>query len=119
MYSIKVKFFGLFFEMLLIGKKSFSLFKLYLRCEVKKIIKILFLIICFFTFQLGYNQLSKKHFIPPLATTSSGNNAPNEQWFHISTPSENPVNFTVKRGDGTIFYSDTCLLYTSPSPRDS
>ena len=107
MYSIKVKFFGLFFEMLLIGKKSFTLFKLYLRCEVKKIIKILFLITCFFTFQLGYNQLSKKHFIPPLATTSTGNNAPNEQWFHISTPSENPVNFTVKRGDGTIFYSDT------------
>ena len=28
MYSIKVKFFGLFFEMLLIGKKSFSLEKL-------------------------------------------------------------------------------------------
>ena len=80
---------------------------------MKKIIKILFLIIYFFTFQLGYNQLSKKHFIPPLATTSSGNNAPNEQWFHISTPSENPVNFTVKRGDGSAFYSGTVSQFSS------
>ena len=74
---------------------------------MKKIIKILSIIFIFLTIQSAYTQLSKTHFIPPLATTSSGNNAPNEQWFHISTPSEDPVNFTIKRGDGSALYSDT------------
>ena len=60
----------------------------------------------FFIVQLSNAQLSKTHYIPPLTTKSTGNNPPNEQWFHISTPSELPVNFTIRRGDGSEFYSD-------------
>ena len=74
---------------------------------MKKILKILSFFLIFFTIQLGYSQLSKTHYIPPLSSTFANNagsdNAPNEQWFHISTPSENAVNFTIKRGDGSDF----------------
>ena len=55
--------------------------------------------------------MSKTHYIPPLSSTFANNagsdNAPNEQWFHISTPSENAVNFTIKRGDGSEFATGT------------
>ena len=74
---------------------------------MKKIFKILYLLIFLFVIQQGNSQLSKIHYIPPLATSTSSNNAPNEQWFHISTPSENDVNFTIKRGDGSAYYADT------------
>jgi len=74
---------------------------------VKKTFKILYLLIFLFVIQQGNSQLSKIHYIPPLATSNSSNNAPNEQWFHISTPSENDVNFTIKRGDGSAYYADT------------
>ena len=78
---------------------------------MKKILKILsFFFICFVV-QSGYTQLSKIHYIPPLSSTFANNagsdNAPNEQWFHISTPSENDVNFTIKRGDGSDFATGT------------
>ena len=74
---------------------------------MKKILKIISLIIFLIISEFGYSQLSKIHYIPPLSTSTNGNNPPNEQWFHISTPSENPVNFTIKRGDGSAYYSDT------------
>ena len=78
---------------------------------MKKIFKILSFLFILFTIQLGYSQLSKTHYIPPLSSTFANNagsdNAPNEQWFHISTPSENAVNFTIKRGDGTDFATGT------------
>ena len=55
--------------------------------------------------------MSKTHYIPPLSSNFSNSpgsdDAPDQQWFHISTPSENPVNFTIKRGDGTEFASGT------------
>ena len=78
---------------------------------MKKLFKILSFLLILFTFQLGYSQLSKTHYIPPLSSTFANNagsdNAPNEQWFHISTPSENAVNFTIKRGDGSDFATGT------------
>ena len=100
MYSIKVKLFGLFFEIfnnndcIIVNmiKPFWSIFTI----AVKKTFKILYLLIFLFVIQQGNSQLSKIHYIPPLATSNSSNNAPNEQWFHISTPSENDVNFTIK-----------------------
>ena len=41
---------------------------------------------------------------------------PNEQWFHISTPSENDVNFTIKRGDGSAYYADMFLMQIHGQP---
>ena len=74
---------------------------------MKKILKIISLIIFLIISEFAYSQLSKIHYIPPLSTSANSNNPPNEQWFHISTPSENPVNFTIKRGDGSAYYADT------------
>ena len=73
---------------------------------MKKLFKILTFLFVFFTLQLGYSQLSKTHYIPPLSSNFNSD-APNEQWFHISTPSENDVNFTIKRGDGTQYATGT------------
>jgi len=78
---------------------------------VKKLFKILSFFFIFIIVQSGFTQLSKTHYIPPLSSTfdnqQNRDNAPNEQWFHISTPSENAVNFTIKRGDGSEFATGT------------
>ena len=64
--------------------------------------KILLLFFLFSGLQLN-SQLSKKHYIPPLTSASGQSTAPGDQWLYISTPSVDPINFTVKRADGTIF----------------
>ena len=40
-----------------------------------------------------------------MTASASGANSPHDQWIYISTPSVNPVNFTVKKPDGTTFFS--------------
>uniref|UniRef100_UPI003F6B1812 IgGFc-binding protein n=1 Tax=Polaribacter sp. TaxID=1920175 RepID=UPI003F6B1812 len=42
-------------------------------------------------------QLSKKHFIPPLTYAETGNANPENQYFYISTPSNNNVSYTIKQ----------------------
>ena len=66
------------------------------------LLKILLLFFLFSGLQLN-SQLSKKHYIPPLTSASGQSTAPGDQWLYISTPSVDPINFTVKRADGTIF----------------
>ena len=39
-----------------------------------------------------------------MTASASGANSPHDQWIYVSTPSVNPVNFTVKKPDGTIFF---------------
>ena len=110
MYSIKVKLFGLFFEIFigvkLLTIKSLNLFSIYLLTLVKKILKIFLLIILFFTCDFGYSQLSKVHYIPPMTWIQSnqGFNEPEDMYFYISTPSLTPVNYTIKRGSNTEIY---------------
>lgn len=43
-----------------------------------------------------FSQLSKTHYIPPLTAAEFGNANPENQYFYISTPSENNVSFTIK-----------------------
>ena len=40
-----------------------------------------------------------------MTASASGANSPHDQWIYISTPSVNPINFTVKKPDGTTFFS--------------
>jgi hypothetical protein len=42
-------------------------------------------------------QLSKKHFIPPLTNAAIGNANPENQYFYISTPDVQNVNYTIKQ----------------------
>jgi len=50
----------------------------------------------FFTSCMGYSQLSKTHYIPPLTSAEFGNANPEEQYFYISTPSVADVSYTIK-----------------------
>ena len=76
---------------------------------MKKIFKILTLFFAFLVTNNLFSQLSKIHYIPPLTHERSGNNfdtnAPEDQWFYISTPSVSDVPFTIKRANGDIMYS--------------
>jgi hypothetical protein len=38
-----------------------------------------------------------------MTASSQGANSPHDQWIYISTPSVNPINYTVKKPDGTTF----------------
>ena len=78
------------------------------------LLKILLLFILFSGLQLN-SQLSKKHYIPPLTSASGQSTAPGDQWLYISTPSVDPINFTVKRADGTIFRTGKYQMLTLKS----
>ena len=77
---------------------------------MKNFFKILTLFFAFLVTNNLFSQLSKIHYIPPLTHERSGNNfdtnAPEDQWFYISTPSVSDVPFTIKRANGDIMYSD-------------
>mgnify|MGYP005702543057 FL=1 len=69
--------------------------------------KFLFLIIILFSFFEGYSQLSKTHYLPPIAF--SGYNSGNQsgpwkgEYLYLSTPSTNTVTFNIKEiGGSTI-----------------
>ncbi|MGJ8746090.1 T9SS type B sorting domain-containing protein, partial [Polaribacter sp.] len=53
--------------------------------------------ICIISFKNVHAQLSKKHFIPPLTYAETGNANPENQYFYISTPSNNNVSYTIKQ----------------------
>ena len=42
-------------------------------------------------------QLSTRHFIPPLTNAEFGNANPENQYFYISTPNVQNVNYTIKQ----------------------
>jgi len=84
-----------------------KLFNLYLTTRVNKILKILSYIFIFLTIQLGYAQLSRTHYIPPMTFGSGGSAAPHDQYLYISTPSISPIGYTITRPDGTIYDSGT------------
>jgi gliding motility-associated-like protein len=60
-------------------------------------------------------QLSKKHFIPPLTYAETGNANPENQYFYISTPSNQNVSFTIKQVGFTS--NDITGVVSSTSPQ--
>jgi len=61
-------------------------------------------------------QLSKKHFIPPLTYAENGNANPENQYFYISTPSNQNTSFTIKQ----IGFPDNDIsgIVSSSSPQE-
>ena len=104
-------FFEIFQVSRLIILNVLKLFDLYLTTRVNKILKILSYIFIFLTIQLGYAQLSRTHYIPPMtfdrSTFGADNQAPHDQYLYISTPSVSPIGYTISRPDGTIYDSGT------------
>ena len=75
-----------------------------------KIITLLFILFS----SLAFSQLSKVHYIPPI-TSGISNAIPNDQYIYISTPSNELVNFSIKRADGVELASDQ-VSNTQPYP---
>lgn len=42
-----------------------------------------------------FGQLSSIHFLPPITSSNQGNADPQDQYFYISTPSKDPVSFSI------------------------
>ncbi|MDG2492797.1 MAG: T9SS type B sorting domain-containing protein [Flavobacteriaceae bacterium] len=63
--------------------------------KIKLIIKqAVFYSLLFIAFH-GHAQLSKVHYIPPLTSSDQGNADPIDQYFYISTPSEELISFKI------------------------
>ena len=59
----------------------------------------IFFVIIFFNFtQLGFTQLSNKHWIPPLHSRDA--NVVNDHYIYLSTPSPTPFQVTITSGNG-------------------
>ena len=58
--------------------------------------KRVLLIAILFSTWLGFCQLSKTHYIPPLTESGTGSSAPQDHYIYISTPNNANVNFTIK-----------------------
>ena len=75
-------------------------------------IRSFFSIVFLICYGLLQAQLSRTHYIPPITAASDNNAIPQNQYLHISTPNENPVNVAVNQvGSGVINYT---VSNTSP-----
>ena len=59
-------------------------------------IKIIYFTVAVLFFNITFSQYSKSHYIPPITTTGNGAASPLDQYIYISTPSETPVNVTIR-----------------------
>ena len=68
--------------------------------------KAYFLVVFFLTTTVGVAQLSRTHYIPPITAAPNGNATPQNQYLHVSTPTQTPVNVAVNQlGAGVVNYS--------------
>ena len=64
-------------------------------------LRVIFTIIFTFLFKDIVAQYSKSHYIPPVTTQAMGGaSSPCQQYLYISTPSEIPINVTIKHIGG-------------------
>lgn len=68
---------------------------------MKSKLVVLFFILSFVGLVNSYAQLSQKHYIPPLTYAGEGNANPEDQFIYISTPSNQPINFTIRQVGST------------------
>lgn len=75
--------------------------------SIHKIIKDYFFWgIIFMASNIVTAQLSRTHYIPPITAAPNGNSTPQNQYLHISTPSQTPVNVAVNQlGTGVVNYN--------------
>ncbi len=66
---------------------------------MQKLVNLYFILFSF----IGFAQLSKTHYIPPITTSNNNLAVAEEQYLYISTPSITPINFKIKQlGTTTI-----------------
>ena len=54
-------------------------------------VRYFYCIILLLSFQLGFAQLSRTHYVPPISVANDSNSMPQNQYLHISTPSLIPI----------------------------
>jgi gliding motility-associated-like protein len=59
-------------------------------------------------------QLDLIHYVPPLYAGSTNESDIEDHWVVLTTPSENPIEITIKRGDGTLFQKVSGVSINSP-----
>ncbi|MDA8588836.1 T9SS type B sorting domain-containing protein [Flavobacteriaceae bacterium] len=52
------------------------------------------------------SQISKTHYIPPIAYSGIGSSVPQQQYIYLSTPSINPVKYTIQEIGGSVVRQD-------------
>ena len=83
---------------------------MYIQFQKKYLYLILFILIG----NLGFSQLSKTHYIPPL-TSGLSNAIPDDQYFYLSTPSTTDINYTIMPvGQTAPNYITGTISNTSP-----
>ena len=53
-----------------------------------------------------FSQISKVHYIPPVAYSNNGSSVPGDQYIYLSTPSINDVNYTIQEIGGSVVRQD-------------
>ena len=53
-----------------------------------------------------FSQISKVHYIPPVAYSGNGSSIPGDQYIYLSTPSINDVNYTIQEIGGSVVRQD-------------
>ena len=71
--------------------------------KIKAVFKIAIILFLFFLPVATKAQLDLIHYVPPLYAGTTHEYDIEDHWVVITTPSEIPIDITIKRGDGTIF----------------
>lgn len=85
---------------------------------VSLIRNLLFILVLFIS-GIGYSQLSKTHYIPPLTSAEFGNANPEDQYIYISTPSNSLVPYTIIPVGQPTTINGTVSSNPQPKPRVS
>jgi len=73
------------------------------------------MLLVLFTFPLvGKAQLDLVHYVPPLYAGTTHEYDIEDHWVVITTPSETPIDITIKKGDGSIFKVVTGVSKNTP-----
>ncbi|MAU30342.1 MAG: hypothetical protein CMC36_00320, partial [Flavobacteriaceae bacterium] len=61
-----------------------------------KILRLIIFLLFLINFHETFPQYSKTHYIPPITSTGNSSADPESQYIYVSTPSDSPVNVTIK-----------------------
>ena len=65
-------------------------------------VRYFYCLILLLSFQLGFAQLSRTHYVPPISVANDSNSMPQNQYLHISTPSLIPVSVELTEIGGGV-----------------
>ncbi len=82
--------------------------------KIKACLKIAILFLLFLLPFTSKAQLDLIHYVPPLYAGTTNESDIEDHWVVLTTPSENLIEITIKRGDGTIFKKVSGVSINNP-----